>query len=413
MMNVKLTSHKNSIHSDILILGTGLAGMRAAMAALAEAPGSKVTLVSATNGPSGSSFANMNNALGVQVHETDTEREAFANRALHIASPGWVDVNLVRILAMESRDRFQDMVALGLRFKRQENGQCLRFPACFAPDLDHARVFTDLAHAHSCFRHRVDTLGASFLKGWRVREIMLDHDNEDIRASGAILENPAGEEAIVRARVVIVALGGPAGKYRYNMAPAGNTGDAWDALTSAGVVMVNTEYVQFMWATVPDRRFVHVGRLACAEAGVWERGENLNHGEHGGHGGRKTGGINRTMPEDLFQYAAQRATHCPMAYGMDDARIDDFLLACQDPDGVVHAFLPDMGWFRMAPMAHAGNGGAIIDDHGRTNIPGLYCVGECAAGMHGANRIGGTMVLATQVFGRRAGIAAAQEAARR
>jgi L-aspartate oxidase len=119
------------------------------------------------------------------------------------------------------------------------------------------------------------------------------------------------------------------------------------------------------------------------------------------------------MPEDLFQYAAQRATHCPMAYGMDDARIDDFLLSCQDDDGVVHACLPDTGWFRMAAMAHAGNRGALIDEHGRTNISGLYCVGECAGGMHGANRIGGAMILATHVFGRRAGIAAAQEAARR
>jgi L-aspartate oxidase len=58
-------------------------------------------------------------------------------------------------------------------------------------------------------------------------------------------------------------------------------------------------------------------------------------------------------------------------------------------------------------MAHATNGGASIDMNGFTGVPGLYACGECASGMHGANRIGGAMVLATQVFGARAGKAAA------
>jgi L-aspartate oxidase len=59
-------------------------------------------------------------------------------------------------------------------------------------------------------------------------------------------------------------------------------------------------------------------------------------------------------------------------------------------------------------MAHAGNGGALIDEHGGTGVPGLFACGECATGMHGANRIGGAMASATQVFGKRAGEAAAE-----
>ena len=63
----------------------------------------------------------------------------------------------------------------------------------------------------------------------------------------------------------------------------------------------------------------------------------------------------------------------------------------------------------LALFAHAGNGGAVIDAWGRTDVPGLYVAGECAGGMHGANRLGGGMVTATQVFGARAGRAAAEE----
>ena len=73
------------------------------------------------------------------------------------------------------------------------------------------------------------------------------------------------------------------------------------------------------------------------------------------------------------------------------------------PKGTAQVHDPDRGWLDIVPMAHAGNGGALIDATGATNISGLYACGECASGMHGANRVGGAMVLATQVFGERAG----------
>ncbi|MDY7002291.1 MAG: FAD-binding protein, partial [Thermodesulfobacteriota bacterium] len=56
---------------------------------------------------------------------------------------------------------------------------------------------------------------------------------------------------------------------------------------------------------------------------------------------------------------------------------------------------------------------ARIDENGRTSVPGLFAIGECASGMHGANRIGGAMVAATQVFGARAGRAAGLDAVSR
>ena len=69
--------------------------------------------------------------------------------------------------------------------------------------------------------------------------------------------------------------------------------------------------------------------------------------------------------------------------------------------------MPDKSVTQVYPLAHAGNGGAIIDEMAETNVPGLLASGECATGMHGANRLGGGMVLATQVFGHRAGLRAA------
>jgi len=114
-----------------------------------------------------------------------------------------------------------------------------------------------------------------------------------------------------------------------------------------------------------------------------------------------------TALADIAALADSRRGHCPVAFGLPDAKLDLALLARRGPDGVVRG----PGAPAMALYAHAGNGGAKIDTHGRTTIPGLFACGECAGGMHGANRLGGAMALACLVFGARAGATAADEAA--
>jgi len=71
----------------------------------------------------------------------------------------------------------------------------------------------------------------------------------------------------------------------------------------------------------------------------------------------------------------------------------------------------EAGPVAIAPFAHAFNGGIVIDEHGRTAVPGLYACGEVAAGPHGANRVGGHMLSVLLVFGARAGRHAAESAA--
>ena len=115
----------------------------------------------------------------------------------------------------------------------------------------------------------------------------------------------------------------------------------------------------------------------------------------------------RTVLPDFFTELTQsRATHCPFAFEFPDNRLGRFVANYLLSDGSVEV-VSDGATFRIAPLAHAGNGGALVDIHGRTSVPNLYACGECATGMHGANRIGGGMVLATQVFGHRAGAHAA------
>jgi succinate dehydrogenase / fumarate reductase flavoprotein subunit len=62
------------------------------------------------------------------------------------------------------------------------------------------------------------------------------------------------------------------------------------------------------------------------------------------------------------------------------------------------------------PVLHYRNGGLVIDEHGRTTLPGVYAAGEITGGVHGTNRLMGNSLLDTVVFGRIAGSAAAAEA---
>jgi L-aspartate oxidase len=351
--------------------------MRAAWAAKEAAPDLSVTLLCPHSKPSGSSFANNNNALGLQV-PLPHEAETFVAEALRLASPGLVLPELVRALAADAPARLDELLALGLNFRRAPDGSLTRFPGCFSP-VPRAVVFDGLAQAHAAFLAKVQSLGVRLLHGFEALELLRD---ESGRVRGARLAGlRSGTAATVRADAVVAALGGPAPLFGRRLCGPGGSGLAYGLLRMAGAWLVNAQFLQFFWGRARSKRFVNPGALP------W--------------------------PEGLAQYAAARRTHCPVAYSLPDAALDRELLARREAGGLVRLPETEPRQEPLALFAHAGNGGARIDAQGRTTTPGLYACGECAGGMHGAQRLGGGMVLSALVFGTRAGRAAALEAIRK
>lgn len=368
---------------DILVLGAGLAGLRAAWAALEENPSARVAVASASSAPSGSSFANIHDRLGMQVGFTDKETADLATEIQTVGRPGHVDSALAEALAADSLARFEDLRSLGIPFLRGQDGNLSLFSGCFSPRSRRAVIFEDLGAVFRAFKSRIDELGGSFLTGLMARELLVAGG----QASGVLFSSTASDEpTAITAQSVIMALGGPAPLFAWSQAGPRNPGWSYAMLERAGVRMVNQGYLQYMWARVPSREFWNLSQRA---------GQNLRV--------RALDGSLIPPPSDVLELAPLRGTHCPFGFGLHDAALDRFLLAHRRDDGTVEVVTDAAGAERIAPMAHAGNGGALIDSHGRTSLPGLYAVGECASGMHGANRVGGAMVLATQVFGARAG----------
>ena len=224
------------------------------------------------------------------------------------------------------------------------------------------------------------------MEGWLVQDLIKGE-----AVCGALLRaaEGAGVQA-VHAGAVILALGGPSSLFARNVSGPGNYGVSHALLTRAGSSVVNPSYVQFLWHDLPSGRFWPIQDALSPGARIRDRQ-----------------GHEHLVPESLFPMAGDRATHCPIGYGFPDAAVDQFFIEHLNSDGFVEVFISATGWIRVAPMAHAGNGGAKIDGDAWTGVPGLYACGESAGGMYGANRIGGAMVTATQVFGERAGRSAA------
>lgn len=373
--------HPRGAHCDVLVLGAGLAGLRAAWAAKQHAPNLRVVIATPSAGPSGSSFANRNNALGMQV-PSGAQAAAFVDEALSLAAPGLALRPLVEALAEDAEARLADLLDLGLAFRRDANAELQRFPGCFSA-APRAVIYTGLAAAHRAFLGRVLGLGVELLPG--VEAVGLNVDSG--RVCGAQMRDVRGGDGWnVRAGAVIAALGGPAPLFARRTCGTGGTGLSYGLLAQAGARLVNAPYLQFFWVHPKTLRFTNPAELdwagAMRDAGPY-------------------------FPPQLIQ---ARRMHCPTAYGLPDAAIDARLLGQQSPNGICWATGAGGVLLPLVLAAHAGNGGALIDTAGRTTVPGLYACGECASGMHGANRLGGGMVLAALVFGARAGAEAAREA---
>jgi hypothetical protein len=154
---------------------------------------------------------------------------------------------------------------------------------------------------------------------------------------------------------------------------------------------VNKAYTQIVWCKARD--YSDWSILSLAHPGAFFRDSQ-----------GKIKKMNRYL-KSLFK---MRGTHAPVAYGLEDRSIDIFLMDALNNEGWVDVFHPDTGWERVALAAQVSNGGIRIDQNGHTGFKGVFACGECAGGMHGANRLGGAMVLGGQVFGKRVGIAAAK-----
>ncbi len=357
---------------DVLVVGAGVAGLSAALAASAE--GASVLVLSAGTLPDSSSWLAQGGIAAAtgsddtaELHARDTVR----------AGRGLCRPSAVRILTREGPARVHDLEALGVPFD---------------DDLG-------LEGGHS--RHRIAHADGA-ATGRAVSRVLADNVR---RAPGVVVREQVAARGLwctsgrcvgvvtadgpLAARATLLATGGAAALWSRTTNPRANTGDGISMAYRAGVPVADLEFMQFHPTVLAGSQLLLSEALRGAGARLLdERGERF---------------VDELAPRDVV---ARAVAGVGSAY-LDLREIDRGRFGGLMREIVLAGFDPACEPVPVAPAAHYTIGGVVTDLHGRTELPGLLAAGECAAtGVHGANRLASNSLLECLVFGRRAGLAA-------
>jgi L-aspartate oxidase len=363
-------SEAQSDRIDLLVVGSGVAGLFGALCAASEAD---VVLLS--KGPllsSASSLAQGGIAAATSDEDSPTLHAADTARA----GRGLCKPSAVGVLTEEAPARIQDLVELGVEFDGigLEGGHRRRrvLHAGGAATGDHvARVLAQRVLAHPRIR---------VAEGERLLDLA--------RAGGRCVGAITSRRRLV-ARSTLLATGGYAALWRRTTNPPGSVGDGIAAASRAGAAVADLEFVQFHPTALVDSSVLLTEALRGEGAVLLDdRGLRFT---------------NELAPRDVVaRDIAARGTALLDLRSIDRDRFPS-LMDTLEESGYDPAETP----IPVSPAAHYTVGGIVTDLDGATEVPGLFAAGECAAtGVHGANRLASNSLLECLVFGRRAALAA-------
>lgn len=388
---------------DMIIVGGGLAGMRAAIAAAAAGIKPVVlSMVYPIRSHSVAAQGGINAALNNMSDEDSWERHAFDTVK---GSDYLADQQAVSILAKDAIPRVYEMEAWGVPFSRLPNGRIAQRPfggaafprTCYAED----RTGHNLLHTmyQQCLRH-----GIAFLNEWLATDLAV----EEGRCRGLIaLDMQRAQFHELRTDTVILATGGAGRIYRQSTNALINNGSGIALAYRAGISLKDMEFVQFHPTTL------YGTNILITEGARGEGGYLLNSkGERFME--RYAAKAMELAPRDIVARAI--ATEINEGRGIEDAYVH--LDLSHLPGKKIMERLPGIHEIalrfagvdiRTQPMPvqpgqHYTMGGIDCNERCETDVAGLYACGECSCvSVHGSNRLGGNSLLETVVFGKIAG----------
>ncbi|KQW82342.1 L-aspartate oxidase [Brevundimonas sp. Root1279] len=390
-------------HDGPLIIGGGLAGLSAAL----EAGPRKVLLVTPAPLLEACSSAWAQGGIAAAVAPGDDAALHAADTAA--AGAGLVETEAARSLTADGRETVEWLAGLGAPFDREAGGG-------FAVSLEaaHSRARVARVGGDGAGRAILSALVAAVraspqVEVWedgRLRGLIRDGSG---RVRGAVIER-AGRRIEVLASAVVLATGGAGGLYARTTTPSALLGEGMAAAFEAGAEILDPEFVQFH----PTAIDVGLDPMPLATEALRGEGARLIDGEERFLLGEAADAD--LQPRDVVA----RAVHAARADGRGaflDARAAVGERFPEEFPAVFAACMragldPRESPIPVAAAAHYHMGGIAAGPDGRTSLPGLFAVGECAAtGVHGANRLASNSLLEAAAFGRRTGRAAAGETA--
>ena len=428
---------------DVLVIGAGGAGLRAAIEA--SASGAKVGVVTKSllgkahtvmaEGGIAASLANVDERDNWRVHFSDTMRGGqYLNN--------W---RMAELHAREAPDRVRELEAWGALFDRTPDGRILQrnFGGHRYPRLAHVGDRTGLEIIRTLQDHGIHT-GLEVHMECTVLRLLTDSG----RIAGAFgYDRERGHFLLWPAKAVVLATGGIGRAYQVTSNSWEYTGDGHALAYEAGAELLDMEFVQFhptgmVWP--PSVRGLLVTEGVRGDGGVLRNSEGRRFlfddipdlykqqtADNEEEGFRYTQGDKnaRRPPELLTRDHVARCINREVKAGRGSPHGGVFLdiawIKSRLPDGAAYIKrkLPSMYHqfkqlagiditeepMEVGPTVHYMMGGVRVDgDSQMSTLPGLFAAGEVAAGLHGANRLGGNSLSDLLVFGKRAGQYAAE-----
>lgn len=419
---------------DVVIVGAGGAGMRAALESSARVRTAVVSKLYPTRSHTGAAQGGMCAALA-NVEEDNWEWHTFDTVK---GGDYLVDQDAAEVMAKEAIDAVLDLEKMGLPFNRTPEGRIdqRRFGghtrnhgeapvrrACYAADRTGHMILQTLYQ--QCVK-----AGVEFFNEFYVLDVILTGDpgrartDEEVRAAGVVAyELATGEIHVIRAKSVVFATGGAGKIFKTTSNAHTLTGDGMAVCYRRGLPLEDMEFFQFHPTGLAGLGIL-LSEAARGEGGILRNGLGERFME------RYAPTIKDLAPRDIV--ARSMANEVREGRGAGPNKDYVLLDLTHLEPAHIDAKLPDITEFARTylgvepytepvpvyPTAHYAMGGiptTVTSEVMRTSVdvvPGLFAAGECACvSVHGSNRLGTNSLLDINVFGRRAGIAAAEHAA--
>ncbi len=397
--------HNPLRETDFIVVGSGIAGLRAALE-IAAAGARVVVLTKDRTGESNTEYAQG----GVAVALSEDDETALHEDDTQAAGAGLCDERAVRVLVQDGARYMRELIGWGAEFDR-EGGRLL-----FTQEAAHSR--RRILHAggdatgHEIVRALIARARADgrieFLAHAATEELIV----EDGRCRGVRYLDPLVRASrSLRARAVVLASGGAGQLYLHTTNPQVATGDGMAMAYAAGAELADMEFVQFHPTALNVEgapRFL-LSEAMRGEGGVLRNAEGKRfmprYHERAELAPRDI--VSRSIVAELERTATRTAF-------IDMTALDTRYLRRRFPKIYDTCLRYGLDLTRelvpVSPAAHYIMGGVRTDLDGRTTLRGLYAAGEVACtGVHGANRLASNSLLEGLVFGARAGRAAAAD----
>ncbi|WP_369157245.1 L-aspartate oxidase [Streptomyces sp. R02] len=393
-----------SIDADVVVVGSGVAGLTAALRC--EAAGLTTVVVTKARLDDGSTRW-AQGGIAAALGEGDTPGQHLDDTL--VAGAGLCDEEAVRILVTEGPDAVRRLIATGARFDASTDGdlELTREGGHHRRRIAHAGGDATGAEISRALVEAVRARGLRTVENALVLDLLTDAEG---RTAGVTLhvmgEGQHDGVGAVHAPAVVLATGGMGQVFSATTNPAVSTGDGVALALRAGAEVSDLEFVQFH----PTVLFLGAdaeGQQPLVSEAVRGEGAHLVDADGvrfmlGQHELAELAprdivakGIMRRMRENDTEHMYLDARH--FGAEMWERRFPTILAACR-----AHGIDPVTEPVPVAPAAHYASGGVRTDSHGRTTVPGLYACGEVACtGVHGANRLASNSLLEGLVYAER------------